>query len=283
MKSDRFVNFLLMFAVVFGIFIWSTVYRNAAADIQADSAKISFLNVGQGDATLISLPNNNQVLIDTGKKGTLLNALASRMPAFDRKIEAVYLTHPDSDHIGSFEELSKSYKIDKIYYSWSSSDSENAKKVDEIVKAQGISKLTAFQGDNYYLNNLELDVLWPKENLNLKDNDGSIVLKAKVKNSKALLTGDIEIKGQEMLLNSGQDLSSDLLKVSHHGSAGAYDEPFLNKVKAKNAVISVGKNSYGHPSSVVLEGLKKLGINIYRTDFMGTVDFIATDNGFIKR
>jgi competence protein ComEC len=272
-----------MFAVLFGIFIWSTVYRNTSADVEADSAKISFLNVGQGDATLISLPNNNQVLIDTGKKGTLLNSLSSRMPAFDRKIEAVYLTHPDSDHIGSFEELSRSYKIDKIYYSWSDSNSENAKKVDEIVKFQGISKSTAFEGDHNYLGNLELDVLWPKENLALKDNDSSIVLKAKVKNSKALLTGDIEIKGQKMLLNSGQDLSSDLLKVSHHGSAGAYDESFLNKVGAKNAVISVGKNSYGHPSEVVLEGLKKLGINIYRTDFMGTIDFVATDKGYENR
>jgi competence protein ComEC len=222
-------------------------------------------------------------LIDTGKKGTLLKSLSQKMPVFDKKIEEVYLTHPDSDHIGAFEELSNNYQIEKVYFSWKNSDTENAKKVEEIIKLKTIPAETSYLGDVNYLGLLKLDTLWPKENLNLSSNDSSIVLKAEIEGSKALLTGDLEIKGQNLLLNTGQDLAADLIKIPHHGSAGAFDEGFMAKVGAKNAVISVGSNSYGHPSDVVLEGLKKFSISIFRTDELGTIDFISTSNRFIKR
>jgi len=85
------------------------------------------------------------------------------------------------------------------------------------------------------------------------------------------------------LVREGEDISADLIKIPHHGSAGAYDENFLKKVGAKSAVISVGPNSYGHPTKTVLDGLANLGVNVFRTDELGTVEFVATDNGWIRK
>lgn len=282
-KINKFSNYILVFAIFLAIFIWSTALNNVSADIEPNSAKISFLDVGQGDAALISLPESKQILIDTGKSGKLVDKLNSKMPAFDREIEAVFLTHPDNDHTGSFENLVKDYKVDKVYYSWEGSKSESGKKVDELVEERKISKITPAIGDNYYFSNLRLEVLWPPEKSGFSDNNSSLVMRADLDGSRALFTGDVEIKGQEAMMRSAIDVSADLLKVSHHGSSGAYNEYFLKKVGAKNAVISVGQNSYGHPGKIVLEGLRGLGISVFRTDEKGTVDFVPSEKGWVKR
>lgn len=239
--------------------------------------------VGEGDAALISLPQNKQILIDTGKPGQLVDKLKPKMPAFDREIEAVFLSHPDNDHIGSFEQLAKAYTIDKVYFNWQAS-TETAKKVEEIVSSDKIEQVKPQEGDNYYFGNLKVETLWPPPNASgLINNDRSLILKAELDSSKALFTGDIELKGQQALLNTGQPLAADLYKVPHHGSAGAFDENFLKKVAPKNAVISVGPNSYGHPSKTVLDGLTDLGVNIFRTDENGSIDFVASGDGWVKK
>jgi len=242
------------------------------------------LDVDQGDSALILLPDNQEILIDTGKPGALLSELNAKMPAFDKKIEAVFLSHPDNDHIGSFLQLAASYKIDKLYFNDENATTKTAQGVLETAKNKGIELAEVKKGDNFYFGRLEVHALWPPENLDwLSSNDSSEVLKITYDQSDVLFVGDLEIKGQEALFRENEDLSADLLKVSHHGSAGAWDENFTKAVGAKNAVISVGANSYGHPTKTVLEGLAKFGINIYRTDEEGTIEFDATDNGWKKR
>lgn len=283
-KLSKLTNYLLLFAVFLGVFIWSTVQHNASANVDQNSAKIYFLDVGEGDSALILLAQNKEILIDTGKPGTLLGKLSAKMPSFDKEIEAVFLSHPDNDHIGSFEELSNSYKIDKLYFNGQEANSATAKKVQEIAKQKNIPEFSVNAGDNFYFGGLKIEALWPLKNFaGLSDNDASEVLKVSFAGSKVLFTGDIEIKGQEALLRENGDLTADLIKVPHHGSAGAFDEQFLKKVAPNNAVISVGPNSYGHPTKTVLDGLANLGINIFRTDDKGTVEFVATDSGWVKK
>jgi len=283
LNQSKLLNFSLAGAVLIAIFVWSTVVQNISASVESGGAKISFLDVGQGDATLISLPQNKQILIDTGKKGTLLEQLKKRMPAFDQEIEAVFLTHPDSDHIGSFESLTDSYRINKVYYNWDS-NSQTAKKVDEIVANKKIQKDTPVSGRDYFFDSLVIETLWPDNNsTSLSDNNRSLVLKVKVDKARALLTGDIEVEGQNRLINKGADLEADLLKFPHHGSTGAYSEPFIYKVAPQNVIISVGPNSYGHPSKSVIEGLSKLHLRIFRTDELEIVDFAEKDGVWVRK
>jgi len=283
-RINKYYNYVLIATVFLAVFIWSTVSRNISADVGRNNAKIYFLDVGQGDSALILLPDNQEILIDTGKPGALLSELNAKMPAFDKKIEAVFLSHPDNDHIGSFLQLAASYKIDKLYFNDENATTKTAQGVLETAKNKGIELAEVKKGDNFYFGRLEVHALWPPENLDwLSSNDSSEVLKITYDQSDVLFVGDLEIKGQEALFRENEDLSADLLKVSHHGSAGAWDENFTKAVGAKNAVISVGANSYGHPTKTVLEGLAKFGINIYRTDEEGTIEFDATDNGWKKR
>jgi len=283
-RTDKIFSYLLLVGIFFSIFIWSTVKQNVDADVTSLGARISFLDVGEGDAALINLPKNRQILIDTGKSGKLLGKLQDKMPAFDREIDAVFLTHPDSDHIGGFSELAQSYKIGKVYSSAKKSDSATAKKVEEVIKQKNIPSEIPREGQSIYFNSFSLRVLWSHDGAaTLSSNDSSLVLKAEADQSKALFLGDIEIKGQQALLAKESDLSADLLKVSHHGSAGAYDERFLKKVGAKNSVISVGPNSYGHPAKSVIEGLENLAVKVFRTDELGTIDFVPSDVGWVRK
>ena len=99
-----------MSLVLIGIFVWLTVKQNVSADIANGSARISFLDVGQGDSALISLPDNKQILIDTGKSPDVVAKIKSKMPPFDNEIEKVFLSHPDNDHIGEMQAILNSFK-----------------------------------------------------------------------------------------------------------------------------------------------------------------------------
>ncbi|MFH1855033.1 MAG: MBL fold metallo-hydrolase [bacterium] len=268
-----------------GIFIWTTVNQNATADIKEGSARISFLDVGQGDSALINLPNSKQILIDTGEFPVVTQKIASQMPSFDREIEIVFLTHPDSDHVGGFEAVASGYKIDMVYLNTEKGDTKTFKRIKDKIDKEKIPYRVAYAGEDIYLGESLTKVLWPIENATLSENNLSLILLFKIKESRALFTGDIEIEGQNRLLYSGlkDELKADIYKVPHHGSAGALNENFLKAVGAKLAVVSVGKNSYGHPAKIVLDALLGLGMKVFRTDELGTIDFISTENGWVRR
>lgn len=284
-RFNKSLDFFTLVLVLLGIFLFSTIKQNASADIAPGEAKISFLDVGQGDSILISLSQNKQVLIDTGRASSTSYALQKKMPPFDREIEIVFLTHPDSDHVGGFGSIADSFKIDKVYLNTEQSDSKTFEGVLEKIKEKNISQEVIRKGDLVNLNDLKIDVLWPKQDSTLSENNNSLVLLAQIKQSRTLFTGDLEIEGQQQLLSSysPEQLAADLYKVPHHGSGGAWNEKFIEAVKAKNAVISVGKNSYGHPAQTVIDGLNNLKIMIFRTDQLGTIDFISTSSGFVKK
>ncbi|MDO8536672.1 MAG: ComEC/Rec2 family competence protein [bacterium] len=279
-------DYLLISVVLIGIFLFSTISRNVSADIAVGSARISFLDVGQGDAALISLPDNMQILIDAGRTSAVVARIKSRMPAFDNEIEKVILTHADSDHIGGMEGVLESFKVGRVYFNSSDSESKTYAKLLEKIKEKNVTQLSAQAGDNIYEGDLKLEVVWPEKDLSMSGNNLSIVVIAEVENSRALLTGDIELEAEQKLVDKykEEELLSDLYKVPHHGSGGAWHEGFLKKAGARNAVISVGENnSYGHPAKNVLDGLDKLGLKIYRTDEIGTIDFVSSDSGWVKK
>ena len=241
---------------------------------------VAFLNVGQGDAILITTPRGQQILVDGGPSPTALTtALSREMPFWDRSLDLVVMTHPDADHITGLVEVLERYRVG----GWL----DNGRPDDDAIYAQCQALLTAIPrhtvhaGDRLELGDgVVLEVLHPPPELmtgtEADANNNSVVLRLVWGSASFLLTGDIEAEGEEVLLRSGQPLAATVLKAAHHGSGGSSTAEFLAAVAPAYAVISVGAdNRFGHPHPVVLERLRQLGATILRTDEQGTVEFIT--------
>lgn len=243
-----------------------------------DQLTVSFLNVGQGDAILIA-NGNQQVLIDAGRNGKIvLEKLGQVMPFWDRKIEALIITHPDADHYGGVAEIVDSYKIENIIKTTAINNSGEWMNLMEKIKNRQINNLTASWGSTLvFPAGAKLQIIYPFTNVpsELKDkNDTSVVTKLVFGENEFIFTGDLSEAGEEDLLNSNLDLQADFLKIGHHGSKSSSSSEFLNKVKPQDAIISVGKsNSYGHPHKEVTDDLKNRLIRIWRTDQDGNVSY----------
>ncbi len=149
---------------------------------------------------------------------------------------------------------------------------------DELIAEKNIPVKYAEFGQKIKIGNeMEISVLYPFENLEGKevkdDNDASIIVKFTLNNNSYLLTGDAGFKVDKQLLDKNINLESEILKVSHHGSKHATSNEFLKSVKPEKAIVSSGKNSYGHPTEELLNRLKNINARIFRTDEIGDVIF----------
>lgn len=210
---------------------------------------VSFINVGQGDSILIH-DKFNDILIDTGGNFNKDIANDILIPYFNKKgikdLDYVFLSHDDYDHNGAFESLCSNFLVKKYFLGSSFSSIE----VGDL----------KFTNLNHYGDNS-------------LSNDDSSVIKLEFYGTSYLFTGDISIDIENKLIKY-EDISSDILKIAHHGSKTSSSYNFLKKVNPKIAVISVGKNNYyNHPSDIVLKRLNSLNIKTYRTDIDGTITF----------
>lgn len=246
------------------------------------SLKVIFLDVGQGDAILIT-QGNVQMLIDGGKDGKLLlEKLGKFIPFWDRNIEEIVATHPDQDHIGGLIDVLKYYKVGAVLETKATSDSETYKAWEEAVAREGAQSIEAVKGTAMKFSDVaEAEVLYPFSPIGSSDkssnNQYSVIIKLTVGQDSFLFTGDLP-KEQELALISdkfAQDsrvLNSRVLKVAHHGSKYSTSDEFLDAVRPEEAIISVGKNNtYGHPAPETLERLLHHSAIIYRTDEMGDI------------
>jgi len=272
----KIINYLLVLAVAVLITVWTAIYKEAGADKTAGGAIISFLNVGQGDSALLNLPQSTQVLFDAGRDNKTVEQVAEAMPFFDKKIEFVVISHFDSDHVGGLDEIMRSYDVGKIIIARAQKDQEEAKQlVEEAEKDEIEVKYVSRLDTVYFRSPVKGMVLWPeRETEGLKDNDLSLVMQIEGAGKKVLMTGDIENKGQVYLFakNDIADLDTDILKFPHHGAAGAFNEKLFELTTPEKVIISVGRNSYGHPSGDLIDFLKNKMLEFVRTDEAGTVE-----------
>ncbi|MCX6763611.1 MAG: ComEC/Rec2 family competence protein [Candidatus Moranbacteria bacterium] len=235
------------------------------------SLSVNFLDVGQGDAILIS-QGDRQILIDGGPSGTkLMEKLGKYIPFWDRKIEIIIETHPDQDHIAGLVDALQNYQIGEVIQSRAENDTEVYKKLKDIIAAKNIPALNAEAGMEIKLaDNIPLKIISAETGTPKDTNPASVVAKLTYGQNSFLFTGDLPSENEKNLA----DIQADILKVSHHGSKYATSTEFLNAVKPKDAVISVGKNNkYGHPAPEILERLSQAKINIWRTDEMGDIEY----------
>lgn len=257
------------------ILVWLAVFTRG----QNPFLEVDFFDVGQGDAIFIEAPNGNQILIDGGPDDTILEKLGEEMPFHDRSIDLVILTHPEQDHINGLVEVLKNYHIEHILYTGVVRDTSAYKEWSRLIREKNIPLTIAQAGQVIYLSpQIKLYILWPSQDLSgqrLKNNNNaSIVIRLVYGQAEFLFTGDIEKETERELVARGIDLTSDVLKIPHHGSKTSTTEDFLSKVNPKVAVILAGqKNPYGHPHPSVLERLE--GIKVYGTYKDGDVEILS--------
>jgi len=253
-----------------------------------DDLKVHFINVGAGDCILIETPNKTNILIDGGGTPQSDFDVGTKIviPYLRRKgineIDLLVLTHPHLDHLEGLLPVLKEFKVEMVLDGRLISDSSEYEEFISIIQKKEIFYHQAKAGDNFIIsNNLEIFLLNPLYDSDFYDqldfNNASIVVKLFYKNADFLFTGDIEEATENKLLAWQNVLQSDILKVGHHGSATSTNIEFLNKVDPSIAVITVGKNNFGHPSQKIIERLEDRNIKIYRTDENGTI--IIKTNG----
>jgi len=254
----------------------------------ADNLKVNFINVGEGDCILIEAPNKINILIDGGGTPQSDFDVGSKIviPYLRRKgineIDLLILTHPHLDHLEGLLPVLKELKVDIVLDSGLTCDSSEYEEFISLIQKKGIPYHKAKAGDSFiFSNNLEIFLLNPLYDSDFYKesdfNNASIVVKLFYKNADFLFTGDIEEPAEKKLLVWQNILQSDILKVGHHGSATSTNLEFLDKVDPSIAVITVGKNHFGHPSKKIIERLEDKNIQIYRTDEDGTI--IIRTNG----
>ena len=255
--------------------------------------EVDFFDVGQGDATLVR-SGFDEMLIDGGPDRSVLTKLGNAMPMFDRTIEYVVLTHPHADHFTGLISVLGRYHVDTLILTGARNTTSEYHTFENAVQMSGVKILYVVAGDTLFLgNHLQFHVLSSSSLLNdsvkTEDyNDASIVLRMfdtfsshDHHDADVLFMGDATTRIEDHLLSTNTELHADILKVGHHGSRFSSSSDFLEKVHPHDAVISVGKNSYGHPAWATLERLKLSGIKIWRTDHDGDVRVVWKYGHFI--
>ena len=234
------------------------------------------MNVGQGDSALIKLPGDIQILVDAGPSEDITGQLSRHLPFYDREIELAILTHPHADHLRGFLGVLKDYHVKNFILSGADYESKIYADFIKLLKAEGSQLYIAKAGDSVSWNNTPiLKILWPSEIVlgqNLKKiHDSTVVSQLNLGNKKFLLMGDAEVNVETALVWSNAIEDVDILKVGHHGSKTSTSETLLKAAQPEEAIIQVGRNSYGHPTPLVLDRLAKFGVKIFRNDQVGDV------------
>lgn len=254
------------------------------AGYPAHNLQITFLDVGQGDGICMELPDGRVYLMDGGssdvsKVGNYRLAPFLKAKGI-RKIDAVFLSHGDADHINGIAELleEKQMSIDCICLP-AGAEQEEFVEIRDLARARNISVRTIQAGDFWENNGAKFWCLNPAD-VTASGNAASIVLYMEYQDFSMLLTGDLEGEGEKSvaaLLRSNAITGISVLKVAHHGSKNSTKEEFLRQCSPAVAVISCGEhNTYGHPHKETLERLNDMGTAVYRTDCSGAVQITVS-------
>ena len=235
--------------------------------------KVHFIDVGQGDCTLIQLADGTNILIDGGNRA---DAAVINKYLQDQKVNVIdYLiaTHPHEDHIGSLPAIIKSFEIGNIYMPKVTANTKIFEDLLLAIKAKGYKINTAKAGVKIIdTKEAKMTLIAPNASEYDELNNYSAVVKLTYLNTSFLFTGDVEDISEKEILNKNFDIKADVIKIGHHGGRTSSTKDFLEKVAPKYAVISVGKdNDYGHPHKETMERLSSLKLKIFRTDEQGTI------------
>lgn len=237
--------------------------------------KVWYIDVGQGDSIFIESPEGKTMLIDCGEYENIKSVTDFLDAHSIDTIDVVIATHPHTDHMGGMATIFWNYDIKSVYMPKATSNTVSFEKLVEAIRDEGLKIKEAKAGISIDFGDVEAEILAPCSGAYESLNNYSAVIKISYKDVSYLFTGDAEVLSENEILESGADISADVLKVGHHGSNSSTSKNFLKAVNPSCAVICVGKdNSYGHPKEKILDRLGD--IPVYRTDYNGTI-LVYTD------
>lgn len=243
--------------------------------------KIIFCDVGQGDAAYILFPNGRDMVIDGGPNDKVIDCLGRHMPFWDRHIDMVLMTHPQKDHMQGLISVLARYDVDYFVRSDVSNSTEGFTKLMGVVNSKNIPQKFMSQGEIIRVDDTSLSFVWPSQNIlgasTVGDlNDYSLVFGLRYGSFDVLFTGDADtrVEGNYVDLKLADD-HIEVLKVPHHGSRTGMSEKFVQNVRPKLSIISVGKNGYGHPTKEIIDMLQSVQSKIMRTDESGDITVIS--------
>lgn len=243
---------------------------SSAHPVTEGGLTVHFLDVGQGDAALLE-SGGSYLLIDGGPRSAEADLLADLDRLGVDKLDYLVATHPHEDHIGGLPQVVETYSVDQCWMPEDVSDSRIYEDFLTALDEGGVPVVIPAVGDSVSFGDCTVTVLAPIQAAD-DHNNNSLVLKVVCGETSFLFTGDMEEDEEEDLLAARADLSADVLKVAHHGSAYTSSTYFLQQVQPQLAVISCGEgNSYGHPHSELIQRLEYLEIPYYRTDYAGEI------------
>ncbi len=254
--------------------------NSAPATIADGEIAVHFIDVGQGDCEFIET-SGKTALIDCGEDEYSSSVISYIESTGTKRLDYVIVSHPHSDHMGGMSEILGGFEIGMVIMPYVPENmtptSDCYEKMLDVIENRGINAEFAEIGSKLELGNgAELEIMAPVSDEYEDLNNFSILCKLIHGENSFLFTGDIEKKAEYDILDSGVNVSADVLKAGHHGSSTSTSEKFLDAVNPAYAVIEVGKdNSYGHPSQKVVDRLKKIGCEYYCTKDYGNIVFVS--------
>ncbi|MEJ7846863.1 MAG: ComEC/Rec2 family competence protein [Pyrinomonadaceae bacterium] len=272
------------------------VHHPLSAPAADGKLRVDFLDVGQGDAALITFPNGQTMLIDGG--GRMNYGEADGGEAFEpdvpsigesvvseflwekgySEIDFIVATHADSDHMQGLTDIAKSFSVSKAYFGSPPSDDVDFIELNAVLTRKNIAVETIRKGDTLDVGGARIEVLYPDRNnvYGITENNASLVLRIIFGDHAFLFTGDIEKEAEADLLDSRIYLKSDVVKVPHHGSGTSSTLDFISAVKPGIAIISVGRKSmFGHPHPEVVERWTNAEATVITTGGKGTLTIVS--------
>ena len=281
MKKNNLKKYVILILLLSSFFytFFSYVQKNFF-QVSNHNLRFHFIDVGQGDSSLIITPKGKTILIDAGDEAHAKKVVSYIREQGIEKLDLVIATHPDADHIGGMDKVIKNFDIDVFAMPDVSAKTNQYKQIQRELKAKKMRATRLYQGDEVQIDDdIDFEILSPVKGKKYDDtNEYSIVAKIVYKDTSFILMGDATMENEVDIINNVPDIDIDVLKLGHHGSSTSSSDYFITKTSPNIAIISCGKNNkYGHPHQEVMRVLKKHGVTPYRTDEMG--DIVITSDG----